>query len=76
MASDIRIATAALSGRIYAGRVSKDGTRFLDGKKDVTSDVLKAVIEKIGVGKDVTVEVDGIPAFRISVQAAGGTNGQ
>jgi hypothetical protein len=28
------------------GRVSKDGTHFVSEKKDVTSDVLKAVIEK------------------------------
>ena len=41
-----RIATAALTGRIYMGRANKSGTAFLDGKQDVTSDVLKAVIDK------------------------------
>lgn len=65
---NLRIATAALSGRIYAGRVSKDGTRFLDGKVDVTSDVLKAVIDKVTPGHVVTVEVDGKPKYEIEVR--------
>ena len=66
---NFRIATAALSGRIYAGRVNKAGTSFLDGKVDVTSDVLKAVIEKVTPGHIVTVEVDGKPAYEIEVRA-------
>lgn len=41
-----RIACSPLSGRIFHGRVNKDGTAFLGDKKDVTSDVLCAVIEK------------------------------
>lgn len=41
-----RIACAALTGRILSGRVSKDGRNFVGQKTDVTSDVLKAVIDK------------------------------
>lgn len=41
-----RIATAALTGRIYMGRPSADGTHLIGNKQDVTSDVLKAVIDK------------------------------
>jgi hypothetical protein len=41
-----RIACSPLSGRIYAGRVSKAGNAFVGMKRDVTSDVLRAVIEK------------------------------
>ena len=40
------IAVSPLSGRIYQGRVNKAGTAFVGQKKDVTSDVLRAVIEK------------------------------
>ena len=42
----IHISTSALTGRIYAGRLNKKGNAFLDGKEEVTSDVLRAVIEK------------------------------
>ncbi|QRF55786.1 hypothetical protein [Variovorax paradoxus] len=41
-----RIACTALTGRIVSGRVSKDGSNFVGVKADVTSDVLKAVIDK------------------------------
>ena len=41
-----RIATSALTGRIYQGRVNKAGDAFVGNKKDVTSDVLAAVIDK------------------------------
>lgn len=66
--SKLRIATAAMSGRIYAGRVNKDGTSFLDGKVDVTSDVLRAVIDKVTPGHVISVEVDGVPKYEIEVR--------
>jgi len=62
-----RIATAALTGRIYLGTVNKAGTDFTGAKQDVTSDVLKAVIDKVGVGNTVIVQENGVPAFEISV---------
>lgn len=43
----IRIACTALTGRIMAGRVNKAGDSFTGTPKDVTSDVLKAVIDKL-----------------------------
>ena len=41
-----RIATSPLTGRIHMGRINKAGDAFVGEKKDVTSDVLKALIEK------------------------------
>lgn len=41
-----RIATSPLTGRIHRGRVNASGTAFVGTKEDVTSDVLRAVIEK------------------------------
>lgn len=41
-----RIAVSPLSGRIHQGRVNKAGDAFVGEKRDVTSDVLAAVIEK------------------------------
>lgn len=42
----MRIATSPLTGRIFAGRVNKAGTAFIGEKRDVTSEVLGAVIGK------------------------------
>ncbi len=64
----ITIACAALSGRIYAGKLNKARNAFLDGKEDVTSDVLKAVIDKIQPGHVETVTVDGDPKYEIEVR--------
>lgn len=65
----IRVAKAALSGRIFAGHPTKRGDAFRAGRVDVTSDVLKAVSEFVGVGNQITVECDGEPAFCIAVTA-------
>lgn len=40
------IGASPLTGRIFQGRVNKEGTAFTGEKKDVTSQVLKAVIDK------------------------------
>jgi hypothetical protein len=40
------IATSPLSGRIFQGKLNKAGNAWTDGKKDVTSQVLEAVIGK------------------------------
>ena len=69
MSNPIRIATAALSGRIYAGRPTKDGMALKEPRYDVTSDVLKAVMEHVGIGREATVHCDATPAFRIAVYA-------
>lgn len=43
----MRIACTGLAGRIMSGRVNKAGDAFIGSPKDVTSDVLKAVIDKL-----------------------------
>lgn len=40
------ISCSPLSGRIHIGRVNREGTAFVGEKRDVTSDVLRVVIEK------------------------------
>lgn len=65
----IRIACTALLKRIKAGRPNKDGTAFIGGGEDVTSDCLKAIIEFIGAGETHVVQRDGVPVFEISVRA-------
>lgn len=67
MTNPIRVATAVLSNRIFAGRPTKDGRGFKEPRYDVTSDVLRAVKDKIGIGNEVTVECDGVPQYRIAI---------
>lgn len=69
-----RIAVSPLTGRIHQGRVNKKGDAFVGEKRDVTSDVLRAVVEKAalhggsfeieGCGKKwtVIVQADIIPS--------------
>lgn len=67
-----RIAVSPLTGRIFLGRVNKSGDAFVGEKQDVTSDVLRAVLEKAkfhgghfdveGGGKKWTVTVVEQPA--------------
>ena len=63
----IRVATACLSERIFAGRPTKDGKGFKEPRHDVTSDVLVAIRDKVGLGNEITVECDGVPDFKIRV---------
>ena len=41
-----RLACGPLTGTIFLGTVNKSGTAFIGAKADVTSDFLRAVIEK------------------------------
>ena len=63
----LRIGCSPLTGTIFAGHVLKDGVTWSANKTDVTSDVLKAVIDKIGVGNTSVITVAGKPAFEISI---------
>jgi len=63
----ITIATSALGKRIYAGRLNKTRTAFIS-KEDVTSDVLKAVIDKIGIGNIESISVDGVVKYEIEIR--------
>jgi hypothetical protein len=69
MSNPIRVATAALSRRVYAGRPTKDGMALKEPRYDVTSDVLKACVEHIGVNQKATVSIDGKPAYTITVRS-------
>ena len=66
----IRVATACLSERIFAGRPTKDGKGFKEPRHDVTSDVLVAIRDKVGLDNEITVECDGVPDFKIRVTKA------
>ena len=59
MSNPIRLATAAISGRIFAGRPTKDGMSFKEPRYDVTSDALKAVMDHIGVGMQADIVSEG-----------------
>ena len=63
----IRVAIG-LSGRIYAGRVNKAKTMWSSAKWDVTSDVLAAVIAKVGEGNTLSINENGKPTFEITVK--------
>ena len=63
----IRVATAVLSERIFAGYPRKDGTGFKGFRHDVTSDVLQAIRDKVGIGHEIAVACDGVVEFRIAV---------
>ena len=63
-----RIACTAINKRIMSGRIAKNGIDFIGNPVDVTSDCMKAVIEKIGVGNTSIVTLDGIPKFEITVK--------
>jgi hypothetical protein len=64
----IRVATAVLSERIFAGRPTKDGRGFKEPRYDVTSDVLVAIRDKVGIGNEIEVGLPGTAVeFRIAV---------
>lgn len=63
-----RIACTAIIKRIQMGRVNKAGTAFVGNPVDVTSDCLKAVIDKIGAGNTEIITSDGVPVFEIEVR--------
>lgn len=66
--SRLRVATAALSERIFAGYPTKDGKGFKEPRHDVTSDVLLAIMHKVGIGHEIEVAPEGGPVeFRIAV---------
>lgn len=68
--ADIRLGVAALSRTIFAGYPTKDGMAFKGKRHDVTGDVLKVIGEYVGLDKSVTVNVDGKPAYTISITKA------
>jgi hypothetical protein len=69
MAKPLRVQVSPLTNLIYVGRINKAGDAWSGEKTDVTSDVLGAVIQKIGVGNVITVNANGVPAYEIEVRA-------
>ncbi len=63
----IRVATAVFSERIFAGRPTKNGLGFKEPRYDVTSDVLVAIRDKVGIGNEVEVSSGNGVEFRIAV---------
>lgn len=65
---ELRIQCSPLTGTIYAGRTNKARTAWAGQKTDVTSDVLGAVIQKVGAGNIIAVNMNGKPAYEIEVR--------
>lgn len=63
----IRVATAALSGRIFAGHPMKSGLGFREPRQDVTNDVYQAIKDHVGIGNQITLRRDGEPGFIIQI---------
>lgn len=68
MANPIRVQHSLLSGLIYAGRPNKAGDAWSGEKYDVTSDVVGAIIEKVGAGHVLRVTRNDGRAFDIEVR--------
>lgn len=77
MITHLRLGVGPLTGRVYAGRLLKDGVTWAPGKQDVTADFLAAVVEKFGPKRGMTESVHGITnhdgkeMFEITVRRTG-----
>jgi hypothetical protein len=66
----LRLAVAALTRNVYIGRIDKSGLNFLDrGKQDVTSDFLRAVIDRFEGPPSCIANSKGV--FRVTVEKIG-----
>lgn len=72
-ANKARIATAALTGRIFLGTPDPKGQQFIGVTKDVTSDCIKAVIDKVQREETsvLVVTENGVPTHEIEVRKIG-----
>ena len=58
-----------LTQRIYAGHVAKDGVSWREGKTDVTTEVLLAVVGRIRPGyRQALIATNGGPSYEIEVR--------
>lgn len=67
-----RIACAGISGRILLGKVSKDKLSFVGTPADVTSDVIKAMMDKLvhhGGTMDITEDGKAVATITLSAPA-------
>lgn len=66
-----RIACTALTGRIVMGNVASDMVSFRGPTVDVTSDVLKAVLDKLKIeGGSMDITANGKVVATLSIQEA------
>ena len=63
----MKLGMSPITGLIYAGNISRDGTRWLGNKHDVTSDFHFVVLEKFPVGKTHYLTIDGVPTYSITI---------
>ena len=71
-----RIACSPLTGRIHTGRVDKTGSHFVGQKQDVTSDVLRCVIEKAEFHGGTFEIKAGDKSWTVTVEATGQEGGK
>lgn len=66
--SKLRVQCSPLTGNIYAGRLNTSGSAWAGQKHDVTSDVIGAIIEKVGAGNALTVSGNLGQKYEITVK--------
>lgn len=66
-----RIACTAIGKRIMLGTVAKSGIDFTGNPQDVTSDVIKAVIDKFGTTQTHIIQENGKPKYEIKITDLG-----
>ncbi|WP_281660800.1 DUF7446 family protein [Microvirgula aerodenitrificans] len=65
---ELHVGCSPLTKRIYCGTLLKGGLSWAAGKQDVTGAAVGAVIEHIGAGNAITVTLNGVPAYEVSVR--------
>ena len=63
-----RIGVSPLTGRVFRGRVNKAGNAFVGEKQDITSDVLRAVIELAEFHGGTFEIADGAAKYTVTVK--------
>lgn len=70
----LHLGVGPLTGRVYVGKLLKDGLTWAAGKQDVTADFLAAVVEKFGPSKGrdeschIITDRNGEPMLEITVK--------
>lgn len=70
------ISYSALSEKVYAGYTNPPSKTVPFAtwrrKVDVTSQVLQAIVDKVGAGNTLEIGTDGVPKYKITVEEIGG----
>ena len=68
MPTKVVLGKSVLTDVVYAGRLTKCGTKWRTGQQhDVTSDFLRTIVEWVGVGKTRKINVGKKPKYSVSV---------